>query len=288
MAIDCHYHIDETMLPTGELLARLDKAGVEKVALMASMCGPAAVSPRLENFGRFLFTHAAFRGIVRKIYNKFTPGGDFIVPGGEVKVYKDPDNRPVFDAVDKYPDKFLGWIFVNPKGNNNLVQEFDKWIKHPGAVGVKAHPFWHQFAPIDLLPVAEKLAALGKPMLLHLGFGGYGDFRPLIDAVPALKLVLAHAAFPLYSTTWKAIKGMPNVYVDLSSTIYVDGSTLRRAVRTLGANRCLFGTDGPFGSYGPDGQFDPGAIKRGISKAFPDEKVQAMLLGGNFMRLIGA
>jgi len=199
MVIDCHYHINEAVLPTGELLSRMDKAGVDKVALMASMCGTIRVSPGTEMVGRFLLTHAAFQGVARKLYNKFTPEGNFIVPGGEVEIYKDPDNRTVFDAVEKYPDKFLGWIFVNPKGKNDQVQEFDKWIRHAGAIGVKAHPFWHHFAPIDLLPVAEKVAALGKPMLLHLGYNEHNDYRALLDAVPKLKLVLAHAAFPRYS-----------------------------------------------------------------------------------------
>ncbi|MBN2151549.1 MAG: amidohydrolase [Candidatus Lokiarchaeota archaeon] len=287
MAIDCHHHIDEAQLPAGELLAGMDEAGIEKVALMANMCGTIHVSPGLERVGRFLFTHSAFQGMVRKIYNNFAPEGDFIIPGGSVKIYKDPDNRPVFDAVDKHPDRFMGWVFVNPRGDDQL-QEFERWIRHPGAVGVKAHPFWHQFAPVDLLPVAEKLAAMGKPMLLHLGFGTHGDYRALLDAVPGLKLVLAHAAFPRYSKAWKEMAALPNVYVDLSSTAYVDEGTMRGVVGALGADRCLFGTDGPFGSRGPGGGFDMGMIKRGISKVFPDEEVQAKILGGNFLRLVGA
>ncbi|MEX2682785.1 MAG: amidohydrolase family protein [Candidatus Sigynarchaeota archaeon] len=288
MIIDCHYHVNDTLLPTGELLARMATAGIDKVAIMANMCGPIHVSPGMEKLGRFLLTRSAFRGLARKLYDRFTPEGDFIVPRGAVKIYKDPDNQAVFDTIDQYPDKFMGWVFINPKGNNDQVQELDKWIHHPGAIGVKAHPFWHHFAPIDLLPVAEKVAAMGKPMLLHLGYGGHGDYRPLLDAVPALKLVLAHAAFPRYSATWKEIAGLPNVFVDLSSTAYVDEATMRGAVRALGEDRCLFGTDGPFGSRGHGGGFDPGMIKRSIMKLFPDENVRAKLLGGNFSRLIGA
>jgi predicted TIM-barrel fold metal-dependent hydrolase len=125
-------------------------------------------------------------------------------------------------------------------------------------------------------------------MLLHLGFDGHNDYQALRKAVPGLKLVLAHAAFPYYSKTWKEINDLPNVYVDLSSSVYVDEAFTRQAVRALGADRCLFGTDGPYGSQAPSGGFDPGIIKRRIAKLFPDEQVQAKLLGGNFLKLVGS
>jgi predicted TIM-barrel fold metal-dependent hydrolase len=287
MIVDCHYHLNEAMLPTDALLSKMNEACIEKIALMANMCGPLPfIKPGLEKLGRFLLTHPAFRGTGRKVLDKFTPGGNVMLPGGEVKIIQDPDNQPVFDTIARFPDKFLGWIFVNPKGANDQLQEFIKWIDSPGVIGVKAHPFWHRFAPIDLLPVAEQVAARGKLMLLHLGFGEHGDYRTLLDKVPDLKLLLAHAAFPCYSTIWKEIKDLPNVFVDLSATSYVDESITRQAVHFLGADRCFFGTDGPFGSIGPNGKFDLGLIKHRIVKLFPDEAIQAKLLGDNFLKLV--
>jgi predicted TIM-barrel fold metal-dependent hydrolase len=287
MIVDCHYHLVESLLPTDNLLVKMGEAGVDKIALMASMCGPIPpLSEGTEKTLRFFLTHAPFRGLVKKLMNKFTPEGDVIIPGGTIKIFPDPDNRPVFDAVERHPDKFLGWIFVNPRGSNDQIKELDKWIKLAGVVGVKAHPFWHRFAPGDLRPVAECLVPLRKPMLLHLGFDAHNDYQALLKAVPGLKLVLAHAAFPYYAKTWKEIKDMPNVYVDLCSTIYVDEAITRQAVRALGADRCLFGTDGPFGSHAPSGGFDEGVIKQRIVKLFPDEHIQAKLLGGNFAQLI--
>lgn len=287
MTIDCHYHLNETMLPTDDLLAKMDDAGVNRIALMANMCGPLPhIKESLEKTCRFLLTHAAFRGLGRKVLDKFTPEGDFILPGGVVKIIRDPDNQPVFDTIDRYPSKFLGWIFVNPRGINDQLHEFNKWVNSTGVIGVKAHPFWHRFAPIDLLPVAEQIAALGKPMLLHLGFNENADYPTLLKMVPELKLILAHAAFPYYSKIWKEIKDRPNVFVDLSQTSYVDETITRQAVRFLGVDRCLFGTDGPFGSPAPHGGFDLGLIKRRIVKLFPDEGIQAKLLENNFLNLI--
>jgi predicted TIM-barrel fold metal-dependent hydrolase len=287
MIIDSHYHLTEWMVSTEDLLVKMDKEGIDKIALMGCMCGPIPpVKPSLEKFGRSLLTHSAFRGLGHSLFDKFTPEGDWILPGGTVNILRDPDNQSVFDTIELHPDKFLGWIFVNPKGSNDQLQEYTKWADSAGFIGVKAHPFWHQFAPIDLLPVAEQVAARGKPLLLHLGFNKNGDYRALLKAVPELKLILAHTAFPYYSTIWKQIKDLPNVFVDLSQTSYVDESITRQAVRFLGADKCLFGTDGPVGSVAPDGGFDLGLIKRRITKLFPDETVRAKLLGDNFSKLV--
>ncbi|HME50606.1 MAG TPA: amidohydrolase family protein [Candidatus Lokiarchaeia archaeon] len=276
------------MVSTDDLLAKMDGTGIDKIALMANMCGPLPyIKPSLEKVGRFLLTHSAFRGTGRKEFDKFTPDGDFILPSGVVKILRDPDNQIVFDTIGQYPNKFLGWIFVNPKGNNDQLEEFNKWVNSSNVIGVKAHPFWHRFAPIELLPVAEQVAPLGKPMLLHLGFDNHGDYRALLKAVPELKLVLAHAAFPYYSTIWKQIKDLPNVFVDLSATSYVDETITKQAVRFLGVDKCFFGTDGPFGSPAPGGGFDLGMIKKRIERLFPDKTVQAKLMGDNFSKLIG-
>jgi len=288
MIIDCHYHLRREILPIDQLLAQMEAEGVDQIALIAEDMGShlPPISPKFEAIGRFILTHRIFNGLSPKMYSRFTPDGDYTTPRGVLKIIQDPDNEPVFSAIINYPKKFLGWIYVNPNGQNDLMQEFNKWVDSPGVVGVKAHPFNHRFPPIDLLPVAEQISALGKPMLLHLGFGSHGDYRALLKAVPELKLILAHAGFPKYAKFWKDIKSLPNVFVDLSQTSIVDEKITRDVVKYLGVDRCLFGTDGPFGSKGQNGQFDLGCIKRRIIKLFPDKSDQEKLMGENFLKLI--
>jgi predicted TIM-barrel fold metal-dependent hydrolase len=287
MIIDCHYHLNKTILPIEDLIKQMDRAKVDKVALMASMCGQLpSVKEYLVKMNRFLLTHSSLRRLGKKFTNNFKDG-DFHILGTAVKIEQDPDNKPVFEAIESYPDKFLGWIFVNPKGTINQVEEFNKWKSNSHAIGVKAHPFWHRFAPIDLLPVAKQVSSMGKLMLLHVGFNDHGNIDALLQAVPDLKLILAHAAFPYYSKTWNAIKNnYPNVFVDLSQTIYVDETITKQAVKILGPERCVFGTDGPYGSPGPQDEFDLGLIKRRIEKLFPEENVRTKLLGDNLQNLI--
>ena len=105
--------------------------------------------------------------------------------------------------------------------------------------------------------------------------------------MPGLKLILAHAGFPLYEDTWEAIRMRKNIFVDLSQTIYVSEKLIKQVVEYLGPERCLFGTDGPHGLRGKDGNFDYGIIKRIIERNFPDKGVMKRLLGENFAELAG-
>jgi len=100
--------------------------------------------------------------------NSFTLEGDIKLPTGIFQRHSSPINEAVFKAIDNNPDRFLGWAFINPLGNKDQIQELNKWIDPPGFIGVKAHPFWHRYEPIKLLPVAEQLSKIGKPLLIHI------------------------------------------------------------------------------------------------------------------------
>jgi predicted TIM-barrel fold metal-dependent hydrolase len=287
MIIDCHYHFEPRLLTQDRLLKKMCACGVDKVALMGVINEPIPKPPDfLLKILRFALTHRSFRFLAKMLAANFTPEGNIKIPAGVFQLYPDPANEPVFQAVADNPDRFLGWVFVNPKGETNQIQEFNRWKDNLGFIGVKAHPFWHRYSPVELLPVAEQLAKMGKPLLIHAGFGSHGDYDALVQKVPSLKLVLAHAGFPLYFDTWKKIKNNKNVYVDLSQTSYLNDRTTRQAVEYLGVERCLFGTDGPYGVHGNDHLFDYSFIKRRIEKLFPDREIQKKLLGENFLKLI--
>jgi len=288
MIIDSHYHLEERLLTVEELLEKMDESGVEKIALMAVMNNLIAdTKDFIMAMMRFLLTHRRLREIGKRMIANFDADGNIQIPNGIIEIYPDPDNEPVFKAIKDHPDRFLGWIFVNPRGKNDPIKEFERWKEEPGFVGVKAHPFWHRFRPVELLPVAERVAEMGKPLLIHVGFGVDGDFNALVEKVPNLKLILAHAGFPCYSDTWKEIKGYENIMVDLSARAYVDRKITRQVVETLGVDRVVFGTDGPYGYNGEDGKFEYGYIKKRIEELFPDQRDQKKILGENFIHFAG-
>jgi len=287
MIIDCHYHLETKALSIKELIKKMDESGVEKVALMGSLINPFPEPPKpLISLLHFLITHSSTRFIAKMLVSNFTDEGIKIL-GKSMPIFHDPDNKVVFAAVDKHPDRFLGWVFVNPKGEKDPIKEFEKYKDNKGFIGVKAHPFWNHHTPAELAPVAKRLAETGKPMLIHVGFGEEGNYHALLKEAPDLKLILAHAGFPLYSETWQAVSGKKNVFVDLSQTSYVNEKIIKDAVAALSPDQCLYGTDGPYGFHGDDGKFDYGLIKRWIEKLFADKGAQKRLLGENFAEIAG-
>lgn len=287
MIIDCHYHLDERILPVDGLIAAMDDNGVERAALMAVMNDllPPAPAP-LVRAGQFMLWHGLTRPLARRIVADFTDEG-IMIAGKHVGIYRDPDNEPVFAAVRRHPDRFMGWIFVNPRGARDPEAELARWQNEPGVAGVKAHPFWHRYAPRELRAAAAWAEGRGLPLLMHLGFGDHGDVLPLVDEFPRLKIVLAHAAFPAYRDTWRAIKDRPAVHLDLSQAVYVNAKTIRALVEYLGVRRCCWGTDGPYGREFQRPPFDYGFSKRRIESLFPYRAVRDRLLGANFAALVG-
>lgn len=288
MIIDSHYHLDERLLSTTDLLRKMDEAGINRVALIACMNDPLPeLHPMLAPIVRFLLVNRSFRSLGKKLAANFTKDGNLRPPKGEVIIYTDPDNETVFKTAERHPDRFNAWVFVNPHGQQDPVTELKKYIKHPAFVGVKSHPFWHQYQPIELAPVAIELAKTGKPLLMHAGFDENGNFEALLQKVPNLKIILAHTAFPEYADSWKIIKNNPNIYVDLSQTVYVNAALTTKAVKYLGIERCIFGTDGPYGPFDEDGLFDMGYLKRRIENLYPEYHVRELLLGKNFADICG-
>ncbi len=285
MIIDCHYHLDPKLKPVDELLVEMDANGVDRVALMGKQIEPMPDPSRLVVATmQYCLSHRPLRRLIKPLVANFTEDGAIKVPGGIHPIDSDPPNQPVFDAVREHPDRVLGWVFVNPRGELDPVGELERWAGLPGFVGVKAHPFWNRHTPLELAPVAERLVKLAKPMLIHCGFDAEGDFRSLLAEVPGLKLILAHAAFPEYKDAWPVIRDSPGVVVDLSQTSYVAPRMLRDVVDALGPDRCLYGTDGPYGLLPPR---EYGEIKRRIESAVADPGARRRILGENMVDLAG-
>ena len=285
MIIDCHYHLDPKLKPMDELLAEMDASGVDRVALMGKQIEPMPDPSRfVVATMQFCLGRGPLRRLIKPLVANFTEDGAIKVPGGVHPIDPDPPNQPVFDAVREHPDRFMGWVFVNPHGELDPVEELERWAGSPGFVGIKAHPFWNRHTPLELAPVAERLVKLGKPMLIHCGFDEDGDFRSLLAEVPGLKLILAHAGFPEYRDAWPVIRDSPDLLVDLSQTSYVGPRILRDVVDALGPDRCLYGTDGPYGLFPP---YEYSEIKSRIESTVTDPGARRRILGENMSDLLG-
>lgn len=288
MIIDCHAHFEPRMLDAAHVLAKMQAAGVDRIVLIPTMNDPLPDTPqRLLWAARKMMGSRLTRPLAERVHRAtLTASGDLRLGGKIYGIYRRPDNEPVARLVAAHPDRFLGWIFLNPRDNPTVLDELERWRSVPGMVGIKLHPHWHDYRTELLTPLLTRAEELGLPVLIHLGFGARGDFRAICARFPKLTVVSAHAGFPFYRDLWRYRDQCPNLYVDLSSP-YLDEALARRAVAAMGPARCLYGTDAPYGFHADDGSYDYGAIKGWIERMPVSSAQQEGILGGNFGALLG-
>jgi predicted TIM-barrel fold metal-dependent hydrolase len=285
--IDAHAHLDPRLLDPGAMLAKMDRCGIDKVALIPAMNDPLPRTP----FGLLAALRALLRSplhrLARPLNDRLTVPGEHVKLRGQlVRIYGLPDNDTVASLLRSHPDRFLGWIFLNPARMPDPLSEFDRWRQVPGFVGVKLHPHWHGWPIEAALPIARRCEELGLPILIHLGFAERGRFGLLVDRCPRLRLVLAHAAMPWWDRAWPDIARNPSLFVDVSSP-YLSERLVRRAVDAVGPDRALFGTDAPYGFHEPDGSYDYGHVRGWVERLPLRSGEIDRVLGGNVVRLLG-
>jgi predicted TIM-barrel fold metal-dependent hydrolase len=284
--IDCHAHFDPRLLTAESILAKMDAAGVDRIAIIPAMNDPIPATPeRLLAAMRKLSGNAAGRVIVEAVHRALlTPEGDLKLSGKVVPIYDRPDNEAVADLCAAHPTRFFGWIFLNPRNNPRVLDELERWRAAPGMVGIKLHPHWHDYRTEILSPLLRRAEELELPVLIHLGFRKRGDFRAICAAHPRLKVISAHAGFPFYQDLWAYRGSCPNLYVDLSSP-YIDEPLARAAVAAMGPERCLYGTDAPYGFHEADESYDYRAIKGWVERMPVSSAQREAMFGGTFRAL---
>lgn len=285
--IDCHAHLEPRMLDVESALARMDAAGVDRVALIPAMNDPLPETPeRLLSALRALMRNRAGRVVAEGVHRALlTPEGDLRLNGRVHTIYARPDNGAVAAIVEAHPTRFWGWIFLNPRNNPTVLDELERWRSVKGMIGLKLHPHWHDYRTELLRPLLARAEELRLPVLVHLGFGARGDYHAICERFPKLVLIAAHAGFPFYDALWRRGRDCPNLHVDLSSP-YIDEALARAAVAAMGHARCLYGTDAPYGFHAPDGRYDYGEIKRWVQRMpLPSEAIDDVL-GGTMLRLL--
>lgn len=259
MIIDCHYHYYEDEFCFEEKLADMNVAGIGKIALMAPVAAQFESNPDLiqMRFMRRLFGKRALMPLFRKLLCTFE-GNKINVLGEQVPICFKPQNDGVFKMAEAHPDKFLAWAALNPSNcsEETLLQELNKWSGQETFIGVKAHPFYHQYNASLLEPVFSELESLQKQIIIHMGFDDMPSILALADKYKKVNIILAHCAFPYFDIMWPEIVKRSNIYVDISSSCYVDQRTVKRAVRAIGVKKCIYGSDGPYGPPNKAGRFD--------------------------------
>jgi len=284
--IDVHAHLETRMLDVPAMLARMAERGIDRVALIPCMNDPLPETPvRLLALVRRLMRSPSCHPVARVVAaSTIDDRGDLRLSGQHYAIYPRPDNASVAAVLAAHPAHFLGWIFLNPRAAVGL-DELERWRHVPGFIGVKLHPHWHGWPVEDALPIATRCEELGLPILIHLGFARRGDWRVLADACPRLRLIFAHAGMPHYDRMWGAIRDDRRLFLDVSSP-YLDEALVRDAVRAVGPERVLYGTDAPYGFHDAGGGYDYAAIRGWVERLPIAARQIERVLGDNTLALL--
>jgi len=158
-------------------------------------------------------------------------------------------------AVQKYPDKLRGLVYVDPLYGEGAIREIDRCRKEWGAIGVK---LYNQYTMDDDIqnPIIEYCIEHDLFILMHAGhltwdqgqpfFSGSDHMAKAAKKYPEAVLQMAHiTGGGDWSWQLRGLEDCPNVYCDISGSVR-DAGVLEGLVKVMGAERVLFGTDGSF------------------------------------------
>jgi uncharacterized protein len=192
-------------------------------------------------------------------------------------------NDEVAAVVRAYPDRFAGYVVINPHYPEEIDRELARGLDELGCWAVKLHPAIHQYPPDG--PAYQRVYAWVNErcgVILSHTFGDARDLDRLSATYPNVVFIQGHEAGAydgrLPSPFVPLLRERPNVYLDTTLSIVRHGA-IETLVEAAGADRLLFATDVPF----LDNAHQLGRITHA---QIPDEH-KRKILGGNALRLLG-
>lgn len=187
-------------------------------------------------------------------------------------------NLSVAKIVASNPGRFYGFAFVHATRDRGRVRQLlETAVGRYGFVGIKLH---RHDARITR-EVCEAARHFRLPVLYD-PVGEVAVAELLAQEFPDLDFIIPHLGS--FADDWAAQLALIDIMVR-HRNIYADSSGVRRfdllqsALRRAGAHKLLFGSDGPW--------LHPGVELAKIRALEMQGDDEAMVLGGNLLRLIG-
>ena len=227
---------------------------------------------------------------------------------GEAPKSIEEQNRELAQICAAYPDRYIFFSCIDPRAPG-AVEFVERSVEEWNAKGFKFHPNmsglypWHEAA----YPIYERFQALGLPVLFHTGqmfepldpkFSQPKELIQVLTDFPDLTVIAAHLGIASWRELIEVAKDRPNLVTDFSAFQHEAANNygrfcivLRRVIDSLGADRVLFGCDGPVWTRWYSRKWWVDLVRNmpdnPTEKAsFTHEEVEAML-HGNAVRVLG-
>ena len=183
-------------------------------------------------------------------------------------------NREIARICERYPGKFIGFAKHDPQTEAGRIPAMlREEVRSLGLKGLKLH----RLPTRDMLDACAELAI---PILYHPE--KVANFHMIAQEYPRIPLIMAHMG-NFASRDWNehleaiaVAKRYPNVYLETSSVVFF--KFLEMAAKELGADKLIFGSDGPE----VDSRVELYKIR--LLKLPPSE--EAKVTGGNISRIL--
>jgi len=182
--------------------------------------------------------------------------------------------------------EFMQWVLIDPLKPQTFDQAA-KMLPDPKCAGIKIHPEEHGYPINQYGQVIFEFAAKFKAIVItHSGEQNSmpEDFVKFADAFPDVRLIVAHHGFgcdgdPTHQVRAIQMSKHGNMFTDTSSASNVLPGQIEWAVKEIGAEKVLFGTDTPL-------YFSPMQRAR-IDNAEISDEEKILILRKNAIILLG-
>jgi predicted TIM-barrel fold metal-dependent hydrolase len=212
--------------------------------------------------------------------------------GVDMAVVFGNDNEFVAEAVEKFPDRFIPFVYFDPRYEEVALEGVDKYAKEFGWKGIK---IGHQHAVARYMyPMMEKAEEYGMVVAIHSDHSirnhpyVIGD---IANSFPKVKTVILHmgggTSFDSELLSITMAEKNDNIYLE---TCYSNPYAIKMAVERIGVERVMFGSDDSNNGYGSafdkPGQYQDLMLDAIRVLEFPKATEDA-LLGGSAAKLLG-
>ena len=189
----------------------------------------------------------------------------------------------IAEACQGHPDRLFGFVRLNPAHLHQAKQLLTTAITEFGFKGLKLHPVSSLQHPGSkaTIELIRQAGELGVPTLFHCGDEPMStplSIAPAAAACPDSVIILGHMGGYFHvDEALDVAEQYPNIILETSAMPYPE--KIRVAVNRIGADRVVFGSDGPVSS--------PVLERQKIVIAELGDEATRLVMGGNAQLLLG-
>jgi predicted TIM-barrel fold metal-dependent hydrolase len=193
-------------------------------------------------------------------------------------------NDQVLEALALVPDRLFGFTYVSGEHPDESLKEIERCIAGGPMLGIKLWTARH-CSEAELDPIVRRCGELQAVVYQHTWLKSTGnepgestpmDVATLAKRYPDVRIICGHTGGN-WTSGIRAVRALPNVTIDLGGSEPTAGF-VEMAVRELGAERVLFGSD-----------IGGRSLASQLSKVYGAEITPAerkLILGQNLKRLL--